>query len=529
MQEVFPQPLSTGRSDFAALRLEKRIYVDKTHLIHDLCRASRMVLLTRPRRFGKSLLLSMMESLFRFGLRDFQGLRIEGLWTDQTYEVVRLDFSGIKGFENLESYEKALQSHIRARFAKAGFSAPDFGEINPFFEQFGHWMAALKPQSLVVLIDEYDAPLSCLLEEPELLKRVRAKISKFFAVLSENEEKLRFLFATGVLDLRLRSFSGGEKALLDISLDEHYAALLGFTQDEIERWFEPYVAEAASALHLTREELLEALHEHYAGFCFDPRGKAEVYCPWSILNFLERPEEGFRRYWVQSGGSPSGLRRYLEAAGLLVPELYRRHSGFEYGSYRIGEEGSVRPDVLLMQAGYLAIKSSISHGYLELGYPNKEVSGGMAALYVDAMLRSANLLPSGIPFLPKILAEKPLDKVVAQLNKAALALDPLHFPIRNDTSCRAVVELLLIGAAQMPERDVLIHGRSGLEVNAGSTRWCFTFGYCARGCDPMRVLSAAERALTSRQFGATSHGKRLLRAAIVFSEEERRVVAWKLL
>ena len=126
MQEMFPQPLSTGRSDFAALRLENRIYVDKTHLIHDLCRASRMVLLTRPRRFGKSLLLSMMESLFRFGLRDFQGLRIEGLWNDQTYEVVRLDFSGIKGFENLESYEKALQSHIRARFAKAGFRSDDF-------------------------------------------------------------------------------------------------------------------------------------------------------------------------------------------------------------------------------------------------------------------------------------------------------------------------------------------------------------------------------------------------------------------
>ena len=189
----------------------------------------------------------------------------------------------------------------------------------------------------------------------------------------------------------------------------------------------------------------------------------------------------------------------------------------------------MRLDVLLMQAGYLAIKSSSSDGYLELGYPNKEVSGGMAALYADAMLRSANLLPSGIPFLPKILAEKPLDKVVAQLNKAALALDPLHFPIRNETSCRAVVELLLIGAAQMPERDVLIHGRSGLEVNADSTCWCFTFGYCARGCDPLRVLSAAERESTSRQYGEPPHGKTLLRAAVVFSEVERRFVARKLL
>lgn len=185
--------------------------------------------------------------------------------------------------------------------------------------------------------------------------------------------------------------------------------------------------------------------------------------------------------------------------------------------------------MLLTQAGYLTIKKELVPGIVELGYPNREVSSSMARLYADAMLRTQNRLPSGIPFLPKILSFESLDKVVDYFNKAVNALDYQRFPIRDEASCRASIELLLLGAALMPEKEVhSAHGRSDLEINAGSRRWVFEFKYCSRGSNAASLLSEAEKQIISRHYGETPHGKKLLRAALVFSEEERRFVAWKL-
>ncbi|MGN1209599.1 MAG: AAA family ATPase, partial [Duodenibacillus sp.] len=190
------KPLPLGRSDFSALRFRNCIYVDKTDLLCALCGNDDKVLLVRPRRFGKSLLVSAFASLFRHGLREFQGLKIEKTWTDRTYNVVRLDFSLAKDFSSLEQFLAQFNGMLADAVAEAGLvieSAPD--------DPVGSFQTLLSRQpqsSLVLLIDEYDAPLTAHLDNRELFEAVQQQLSRFYAAVKSREGCLRFFFMTGI-------------------------------------------------------------------------------------------------------------------------------------------------------------------------------------------------------------------------------------------------------------------------------------------------------------------------------------------
>ena len=160
------QNLPLGYAEFETIRSDNSIYVDKTELIFQICNVTRQVLLVRPRRFGKTLLVSTFASLFSHGTRDFQGLAIERLWNDKTYPVIRLDFSGFKEFEGQEEFCVALHSNIQSCFAPLGFS---YDRQSPvlFWDQFKAWIKKLETRSIVLLIDEYDTPLTKLMHKPE--------------------------------------------------------------------------------------------------------------------------------------------------------------------------------------------------------------------------------------------------------------------------------------------------------------------------------------------------------------------------
>ena len=183
------KPLRLGRSDFSALRLRNCIYVDKTDFLCALCENDDKVLLVRPRRFGKSLLVSAFASLFRYGLREFQGLKIEKTWTDCTYNVVRLDFSLTKDFSSLEQFLAQFNGMLADAVAEAGLvieSAP--GDPVGSFQT----LLSRQPQSsLVLLIDEYDAPLTAPLDNRELFEAVQQQLSRFYAAVKSREGCLR--------------------------------------------------------------------------------------------------------------------------------------------------------------------------------------------------------------------------------------------------------------------------------------------------------------------------------------------------
>ena len=181
------QPLPLSFSGFSLLRERGRIYVDKTALIHSLCESdgSQQVFLARPRRFGKSLLVSTFESLFKYGLRDFKGLAIEKLWTDKTYPVVHLDLSATREFSDFATFKLLFERILLRRFRKTGFVYDPLAE-DDVIGQLDDWLDGLSDNSLVVLIDEYDAPLTACLHQTELFTQVQSAMSRHFLMLKEH-------------------------------------------------------------------------------------------------------------------------------------------------------------------------------------------------------------------------------------------------------------------------------------------------------------------------------------------------------
>lgn len=522
-----PKALPLGTSDFAALRANEEIYVDKTALVYELARTRGKLFLARPRRFGKSLLISTFESLFKAGLRDFHGLEIEKRWEDKTYHVIRLDFSEIKEFLDIETFQKKFQDKLIAVFGAVGFQ-PNANGLG-IMTQLSSWLGSLKPNSLVILIDEYDAPLTQCLGKPALFEHVRSIMGELFLTLKANEGCLRFFFMTGITKFSNTSIFSAFNNLLDISLNPVFGTLLGYTEEEIIRDFGEYLEDASRCLGISASELLDRLRNQYDGFCFDSKAETHVYCPWSVLNFFKYPQLGFENYWYSSGGQPTVLLKYLTSHALKSPTLYNEEillPQSELNASRQYEEISL--EALLTQSGYLTIKEVAGGDFLRVGYPNQEVARSMAQLYASELLRGQNIARSGMPMLSRIMSTEPPEVVVDYFNRALTSIDYVHYPVVNEATCRAYLQVLLIGAALVPK--VEVHnalGRSDMEVEVGDRHWVFEFKYASKGSDEKKLLDQAADQIQTRRYGEAHESRSLIRVALVFSEAERRFTAWK--
>lgn len=273
------QSLPLATSDFSELRRNKQIYVDKTALVYALASGRQKLFLARPRRFGKSLLVSTFESLFKYGLRDFKGLAIQNLWKDKnTYQVVRLDFSEVKSFKSAEDFEYRFNALLIASFMPCGFQFSETLPL-PIVTQLSSWLKTLPGSSLVLLIDEYDAPLTACLNNRGLFENIRTTLSSFYSILKSNDASLRFFFMTGITNFSKTGIFSELNNLSDISLDCEYGSLLGYTHREVERYFSGYLDNSAKLLGRKRSELFADLTKNYDGFCFERTAKQKVLLP----------------------------------------------------------------------------------------------------------------------------------------------------------------------------------------------------------------------------------------------------------
>lgn len=523
------QPLSLGRSTFSALRARNEIYVDKTALIYHLARFHSKIFFIRPRRFGKSLLVSTFESLFKNGLRDFEGLAIEKLWKDKTYPVVRLDFSGLKAYKDLGQFQIAFQSLLSSVFAPLGFHYDSENQTILFIDQFKRWLSLQPPSSFVLLIDEYDAPLTSQLGTPVAFSNIRDYLSEFYAAIKEYEGCLRFFFMTGITKFNNTSIFSAFNNLQDISLDQLYGSLLGYTEEEISCYFGDYLSVASQTLELSERQVLDGLRYNYDGFCFDEQAKCHVYCPWSVLNFFNRPDRGFQNYWYTSGGQPTVLMKYLTDHALQSPTVYNESvlsSISDLGASRQYDEISV--EALLTQAGYLTIKEKVGGDFVRLGYPNEEVARSMARLYAAELLKGQDVANSGVPSLYKVMLEQSPETVVSYFNRALGSIDYVRYPIENEAASRAYLQVLLIGAALLPR--VEVHnalGRSDMEVEVGNRHWVFEFKFARTPSEVEKLLNQAVSQMQSVHYSENAVNKHLIRVAMVFSAKDRRFSAWK--
>lgn len=527
MKGELPDKLSLGTSSFAALRKEGQIYVDKTDCIYKLASRRGKFFLTRPRRFGKSLLISTFESLFLYGLRDFKGLNIEKLWKDEEqYQVVRLDFSRVKPHTSFEEFRIYCDDYLSSKFQKIGFSR---NHENHFSNQLDFFLSNLPNSSLVILIDEYDAPLTACLDNPELLRKVSNYFSRFYSILKANDAPLRFLFVTGITRFNTDIVFSGLDNLEDLSFLREYGTVLGFTSDEVKKSFEGHLSVSSKILRMDPEALQEVLEKYYGGYCFSETGTQSVISPWSLLNFLARPCGGFKDYWFESGGRPSELLKYFKSDFLRDPEEFGKEKALALSTLSFSSDIENFSDVgLLTQAGYLTIKAVKYGDTVFVGYPNKEVKKSIAQLYVEQLLNGRIAGQVGAGPIVEVLSEEGAESVFHILNRLFHAIDYSRYPVKDEASVRAFVQVYFSGAGLDPVIEHhTAHGRTDLEVKAGTRHWIFEFKV-ARPDESAKVkLSEALEQIKSRNYGADSTYCEVRRIALVFSIGKREFVEWQ--
>ncbi len=528
MTEINNLPaLPLGTSDFETLRLSNMIYVDKTALIYRLASLRQKFFLTRPRRFGKSLLVSTFASLFSNGLKYFSGLAIDKLWTDKTYNVVQIDFSEIKNFRNFNEFAQKLDSALEDAFTLVGFHRNPTSEKN-LVQQLSFWLKTHTKNSLVLLIDEYDAPLTACLDDKERFDEVQRQLANFYAIVKSCDGCWRFVFVTGITKLYQTSiFSSEFNHFIDLTLDPLFAPLVGFTEEDIDRYFPEYVEKAAKALNLPTTELRCQLRENYGGYCFDEHVSTHLYAPWSALNFLSCPKEGFEPYWVQSGGHILNLLRYLQPDSLKAPENYASEQYVSLNELECSSAfGDLRDVLLLTQAGYLTLKRRNGRFFC-VGYPNKEVADSLASLYTDMLLHNRSFNSFGAGRLSDAVCDGNADLLFDQANHAFAGIDYQQHPIANEKHCQAFLQIFLVGLgfSVLSEQHNAL-GRSNLEIDAPKVHWVLELKYQRKGESADTLLSEAAKQITEKQYGAASE-KPLIRVAAVFSEEKRTFVRWQ--
>ncbi len=529
--------LPTGQTGFHRLRSQGRIYVDKTRMIYELAQSEDPVFLSRPRRFGKSLLVSTFESLFSTGLKDFKGLEIELLWKEKTYQVVRLDCSGISG-KTLEEVAFVFEEKLYTALCRAGFNGKNESEKKlSLIGQMDEWLKSLIDQGkqVVLLVDEYDAPLTAQLNNPDMFEKVRNYLSRFYSNIKENAPAFRFIFITGIARFQKASIFSAMNTLDDITLETNYGSLLGYTQEELEKYFEPFLVHAAKTLKMSRRSLLDRMQEQYDGFCFDENAKYRLYAPWSVLKFLKRPASGFKNYWVDSGGAPSVLTEYFTSHALKNPEEFDKEQSLAKVELTDSSTiDAINPLALLTQAGYFTIDYPLGNKFF-LRYPNGEVRDAMAKLYTDVLFRHKKVDLDKLDDVVRAIVEPNAQKLYDALNVVFLNIPHGNRNvITNEDSVRSHLIMFLLGKdIDVVAEKTNAEGRSDIVATYEDSAVVMELKFCKdkdqspkENCE--KLLKKAVDQIKKNQYGRELRGKRLLRLALVFSEKKRQFVACQL-
>ncbi len=357
-----------GRQDFAYIRNNGYVYVDKTELVYKMANEGSYYFLSRPRRFGKSLLLSTLEYYFRGAKELFQGLAIEQLETEWLqYPVLNLNF-GKGEYKTLDSLKQWIDNQL-SDYEKLYHC---IGEESDPAVRFTNVIKRAYEQTgcqVVILIDEYDAPLQAALDNPELLEQYQSKLRDVYLCLKTNDKYIRFAFLTGITAWGKMGVFSDLNNLKDISLHDAYAAICGITDDELHAVFSESVAQLADRNQLSTAEAYRRLKEQYDGYHFSEVAPG-VYNPFSLLNALE--EQRLNNYWIRTGETQLiahiAQRVHLDINELLAEVTMPIDNLLNAKNYLDS------PNTFLYQAGYLTIKSRDDdrQEYI-LEIPNNEV------------------------------------------------------------------------------------------------------------------------------------------------------------
>ena len=526
---------STG--SFIKFYLNNYIYVDKTKYIRDLIKLER-VFISRPRRFGKSLTLDTIATLFETGVEPyFKGTWIYDKWTEPTYPVLRLNFLNFDK-NSIEKFNNKLNSKI-TEFAELN-KVTTYKEKEEAEDSIDHLLEQLRLENrqIVILIDEYDCQMTANINNETLYKQFQEKIKSFYANIKD-KFAIKFLGITGVTRLKdVAIFSVGSD-INDITNDSAYSRMIGFTRDEIKKYYIDYLKLVASYENKCRveevtdtqiESMLDMMAQNYDGYCFDEFYKKKVFSTWSVNKFFQSVVSNkfvyFGEYWYDNGGLPSILVNYLKTHELNSFDYLNKENPITIPVNDFMNPTSlttINQNVLMCQTGYLTLRSALTSGDLtvDLGIPNGEIYKALNRLL------AINFYKEGIYALAKgvrdLLDAGEIEDIIDRFNSVINSVSYDHFPINSEAMVQNYLYLFLIGAGiETTTESHSSKGRADLIIETKNRRLVFELKYAQNETEAKTKLTDAVEQIKARDYGNTEPKKaELLRIAAVFNADPK--------
>ena len=346
------------------------LYVDKTEIIHDLITKGRYYFLSRPRRFGKSLFISTLKEIYSGNKSLFKDLWIgKSDYSWEKYPVINLDFSSLD-IDSAEALKRSLSEELDALAEQQGITLEEF--TTPGSKLKGLIRLLARENRVVMLIDEYDAPLLNNLDNEKTCKANQKVLRNFFSVLKSLDSSLQAIVITGVTKFSKTSLFSGLNNLNDITIDPRASKLLGYTHDEIDTYFAPYIARFAETTTRAPQDINNEMEAWYGGYRFSEES-VKVFNPFSVLYYLEKQRRD--NYWLESGTSGFVIELLQKSFFVLDDIEAVKFSDKSLGTFDIGHIPLIP---ILFQTGYLTIEEYFPKTLeYRLGFPNAEVSESM--------------------------------------------------------------------------------------------------------------------------------------------------------
>jgi len=516
-----------------------RIYIDKTEYLYRMLVDNPLerIFVSRPRRFGKSLTLDTVATLFESGVDPyFKGTWIYDKWTEPTYPVFRL---------NLIEYPKDDLIEFKRRLIKDISNFAFLNKVKNYFEDFSPTGSlksllealAIEHRKIVLLIDEYDCQLTANINNKKIYDSFQEFLREFYGII-KGKYAIRFLGVTGVTRLKDVSIFSVGSDINDITNDSAYSQMIGFTRDEIKKYYIDYLKLAASyennctvdnVTEAQIESLLDRLAKNYDGYCFDEFYKKKVFSTWSVNKFFQSVVSNkfvyFGEYWYDNGGLPSILVNYLKTHELNIFDYLDKNKSLKVTDDDFKNPTSlttINQNVLMCQTGYLTLRSSLNDSnIIALGIPNGEIYKALNKLLAAKFFKGTIDVTNDAN--ENILDVGSVEDIISLLNTMVNTVTYDAYSLNSESSVQNYVKAYLLGAKQNVFSEIhQAKGRADLMIETNKRRIVIEFKYAKDETEAKAKLSEAIEQIKTRDYGNIVPRKdELLRIAAVFNADPK--------
>jgi hypothetical protein len=498
--------LPIGIQTFEKIRSDDYIYIDKTDIAFDIITNYTYVFLSRPRRFGKSLFLDTLRNIFEGKKELFKGLAIYDKWNwEETYPVIKISFSGV--LSTVEDIKAMVFDNLKENEERLKVNCEEKDSVSAYFSQLIRNTHFKYNQKVVILIDEYDKAILDNIDMVERAHEAREFLRGFYSVIKGSDEYIRFAFLTGVTRFSKASIFSGLNMLTDITLDERYGNVCGYTQKDLEESFKEYLNKINGDL--------EKIKEWYNGYYFL---KDKLYNPFDILQFFDK-NGLFDNYWFETG-TPTFLIKLIKERNYFLPALSNLKvdkkllSSFDIENLDL--------EVILFQSGYLTIDEMIVDEDGDIAYklklPNREVKSSLHRFIVDYLYGDRSLRYKD---LSKALKGRDMESFKVNLISLFASIPYNNFVKNNISEYEGFYASVLYAYLQslgfdIEGEDVTNQGRIDLAVKLPDVIYLFEFKVIDE--EPLRQMK--EKGYYQKYL---SSGRDIYLVGIVFDREKRNI------